>query len=83
MNCSLAATIESLVRTPAGRFHMWAGASRSLERFRLQRYRGLGTNVHVARSYVLIVKKDNSGRVTLNVELDEVFILLSVESSLS
>ena len=59
MNSSLAATIDSLVRTPAGRFHMWAGA-----------------NVHVARSHVLIVKKENSGRVTLNVEeLDEVFIL--------
>ena len=27
MNSSLAATIDSLVRTPAGRFHMWAGAS--------------------------------------------------------
>ena len=25
MNSSLAATIHSLVRTPAGRFHMWAG----------------------------------------------------------
>ena len=66
MNSSLAATIYSLVRTPAGRFHMWAGASRSLERFRLLRYRGLGANV--ARSHVLIVKKENSGRVTLNVE---------------
>ena len=76
MNSSLAATIDSLVRTPAGRFHMWAGASRSLERFRLLRYRGLGANVHVARSHVLIVKKENSGRVTLNVEeLYEVFIL--------
>ena len=46
MNSSLAATIDSLERTPAGRFHMWAGASRSLERFRLLRYRGLGANVH-------------------------------------
>ena len=45
MKSSLAATIYSLVRTPAGRFHMWAGASRSLERFRLLRYRGLGANV--------------------------------------
>ena len=83
MNSSLAATIDSLVRTPAGRFHMWAGASRSLERFRLLRYRGLGANVYVlvARSHVLIVKKENSGRITLNV--DEVSILLSVESSLS
>ena len=38
MNSFLTATIDSLVRTPAGRFHMWAGASRSLERFRLLRY---------------------------------------------
>ena len=35
MNSSLPATIDSLVRTPAGRFHMWAGESRSLERLRL------------------------------------------------
>ena len=70
MNSSLAATIDSLVQTLAGRFHMWAGASRSLERFRLLRYR------NVARSHVLIVKKENSRRVTLDVEeLDEVFIL--------
>ena len=48
MNSFLAATIDSLVRTPAGRFHMWAGESRSLERFWLLRYRGLGANVHVA-----------------------------------
>ena len=32
MNSSLAATIDSLVRTPAEIFHMWAGASRSLEK---------------------------------------------------
>ena len=79
MNSSLAATIDSLVRTPAERFHMWAGASRSLQRFRLLRYRGLGANVHVARSHVLIVKKENSGRVTLNVDggsgLDYVILL--------
>ena len=49
------------------------------ERFRLLRYRGLGANVHVARSHVLIVKKENSVRVTLNFEeLDEVSILPSV-----
>ena len=42
MNSSLAATIDSLVRTPAGRFHMWAGASRSLERLRLLKMGGGG-----------------------------------------
>ena len=51
----MAATIDSLVWTPAGRFHMWSGASQSLERFRLLKYRGLGANVHVARSHVLIL----------------------------
>ena len=63
MNSSLAATIDSLVRTSAGRFHMWAGASRSLKR-----YRGLGANVHVALGgggsgldYVILLSEGGGG----------------------
>ena len=41
MYSSLAAIIDSLVRTPAGRFHMWAGASWSLERLRLLKIGGV------------------------------------------
>ena len=63
MNSSLAATIDSLVWTPAGRFHMWSGASQSWERFRLLKYRGLSANVHVARSHVLIFDSQEGEKI--------------------
>ena len=54
MNSSLAATIDSLVRTPAGIFHMWAGASRSLERLRLLKMGGGGGGGGSGLDYVIL-----------------------------
>ena len=58
MNSSLSATIDSLVRTPAGRFHMWAGASRSLERLRLLKKIGGGGS---GLDYVILLSEGGLG----------------------
>ena len=60
MNSSLPGLMDSLTLTPAGRFQMKMGASRSLEMLRLRRYFWSGGIVQVERSQVLRVWKVKS-----------------------
>ena len=48
MNSSLAATIDSLVRTPAGRFHMWGGGQALITSFLIKQINGF--NKHALNS---------------------------------